>query len=546
MSYNEKLEYLLKKVRELDNQPQTRSESAHQLKEGPKLKVAATHVNVESERTCPKSNDVQEVSFVAQVLSNDVPDSLQVKNECGDEQIEVTNAIEPEFHSCKKAMVHESSNTLIAEDEGSGGTLLIGNLQNNRSQEFESDDENSSKENDNVNEDVSKLPPQIMDEIDYCEDSNPTEARPSELQGNLDDMIVIKTQTEDNSLDCRQPQLMIYENEVICRVATSISETPPQTVETTPTDCANVTQREACLSQVQEELEETVIMKTASEKNQLHESKQSQISISAEKEVMSEGINLAAKEQITMTAECHQDTIEGAQTRLSQVENKSSKKGLRLVESIHHWMVVNAMLFQHFILAFLFITNSHMFYPIQNTCHSIVDKLFSSCFYSRNSIYRTILHDLPAVQQTKNKVFERGKRLQSGLHISDGHKSKSKDLRLEHNALRSASRLQRVFDHFCVWYTKQKHNCMYLSLLFLLILLYYIRSSFVLQTNNVNTRASTLPPYTSPPISGNAETIPRPPSESSSESEQHTSTPRKDKRSSVLTSLFRKKKATHL
>ncbi|XP_065202026.1 spectrin beta chain, non-erythrocytic 1 isoform X3 [Planococcus citri] len=69
-------------------------------------------------------------------------------------------------------------------------------------------------------------------------------------------------------------------------------------------------------------------------------------------------------------------------------------------------------------------------------------------------------------------------------------------------------------------------------------------------SNSGNNRASTLPPYISPPVGANiyqnVDPIQRPPSESSSESEHPASITRKDKRSSVLTSLFRKKKATHL
>ncbi|XP_039289552.1 LOW QUALITY PROTEIN: spectrin alpha chain, non-erythrocytic 1-like [Nilaparvata lugens] len=72
--------------------------------------------------------------------------------------------------------------------------------------------------------------------------------------------------------------------------------------------------------------------------------------------------------------------------------------------------------------------------------------------------------------------------------------------------------------------------------------------------NNNNSRSATLPPYVAPPPAGggNANSAfianeQRRPSESSSESEQPSNnSARKDKRSNVLTSLFRKKKATNL
>ncbi|XP_054271663.1 spectrin alpha chain, non-erythrocytic 1 isoform X2 [Macrosteles quadrilineatus] len=63
---------------------------------------------------------------------------------------------------------------------------------------------------------------------------------------------------------------------------------------------------------------------------------------------------------------------------------------------------------------------------------------------------------------------------------------------------------------------------------------------------NVN-RSSTLPPYVAPPpATFVTNTDSRRPSESSSENEQQSAGPRKDKRQNVLSSLFRKKKATNL
>jgi hypothetical protein len=64
-------------------------------------------------------------------------------------------------------------------------------------------------------------------------------------------------------------------------------------------------------------------------------------------------------------------------------------------------------------------------------------------------------------------------------------------------------------------------------------------------------RPSSLPPYVSPPsASVGLEGLQRhvPPGESLPESEQHAPAGRKDKdkRSSMLSSLFRKKRATHL
>lgn len=61
--------------------------------------------------------------------------------------------------------------------------------------------------------------------------------------------------------------------------------------------------------------------------------------------------------------------------------------------------------------------------------------------------------------------------------------------------------------------------------------------------NNSNSKASTLPPYVNPPYVKENST--RRPSESSSESEPNN-VQRKDKRPNVLSSLFRKKRATHL
>uniref|UniRef100_A0A8D8QLB4 Spectrin beta chain, non-erythrocytic 5 n=1 Tax=Cacopsylla melanoneura TaxID=428564 RepID=A0A8D8QLB4_9HEMI len=62
--------------------------------------------------------------------------------------------------------------------------------------------------------------------------------------------------------------------------------------------------------------------------------------------------------------------------------------------------------------------------------------------------------------------------------------------------------------------------------------------------HNSNSKSSTLPPYVNPPYVKENST-PRRPSESSSESEPNN-VQRKDKRPNVLSSLFRKKRATHL
>lgn len=60
-------------------------------------------------------------------------------------------------------------------------------------------------------------------------------------------------------------------------------------------------------------------------------------------------------------------------------------------------------------------------------------------------------------------------------------------------------------------------------------------------------RSSTLPPYVAPPPATFVTSVDsRRPSESSSENEQQSTGPRKEKRPNVLSSLFRKKKATNL
>lgn len=69
------------------------------------------------------------------------------------------------------------------------------------------------------------------------------------------------------------------------------------------------------------------------------------------------------------------------------------------------------------------------------------------------------------------------------------------------------------------------------------------RNSVNNSNSNINSKASTLPPYVNPPYVKENST--RRPSESSSESEPNN-VQRKDKRPNVLSSLFRKKRATHL